>query len=197
MRTLILCALALLPAGARAAVADWRTLATADDRARLRSWRSDWTAALAQARAAGKGGEIAAEGLLLQPDAGRGGPPPPPGEYRCRTTKLGAKPGGLTEFAAYPPFACRIALEGDLMSFARLNGPQRPVGFLFPNRDGRLVFLGTMMLGDEGRAQQYGRDAQRDMIGALERIGPQRWRLVLPQPRWESMLDVIELVPAS
>ena len=34
------------------------------------------------------------------------------------------------------------------------------------------------------------------MVGMLERIGDHRWRLVLPAPHFESMLDVIELVPA-
>jgi hypothetical protein len=33
------------------------------------------------------------------------------------------------------------------------------------------------------------------MAGALERIGPYRWRLILPKPHFESMMDVIELVP--
>jgi hypothetical protein len=34
------------------------------------------------------------------------------------------------------------------------------------------------------------------MIGAVERIGPARWRIALPRPRFESTLDLIELVPA-
>jgi hypothetical protein len=33
--------------------------------------------------------------------------------------------------------------------------------------------------------------------GVVERVGPARWRLVLPWPRWESNLDVMELVPAT
>ena len=35
------------------------------------------------------------------------------------------------------------------------------------------------------------------MAGLVERIGDNRWRLVLPAPAYESMLDVIELVPAG
>ena len=31
----------------------------------------------------------------------------------------------------------------------------------------------------------------------VERIGDNRWRLVLPAPAYESLLDVIELVPAT
>ncbi len=37
----------------------------------------------------------------------------------------------------------------------------------------------------------------RDMAGVLERIGERRWRLVLPYPRFESLLDVVELVPTE
>jgi hypothetical protein len=34
-------------------------------------------------------------------------------------------------------------------------------------------------------------------VGLFERVGPQRWRLVMPYPRWESTIDVMELVPAG
>jgi hypothetical protein len=35
------------------------------------------------------------------------------------------------------------------------------------------------------------------MAGYLQRIGDRRWRLALPQPHFESLFDVIELVPAA
>ena len=57
------------------------------------------------------------------------------------------------------------------------------------------MFLGTLVLGDETRAMQYGRDQDRDLAGWVERIGDNRWRLILPYPHFESTLDVIELVP--
>ena len=34
------------------------------------------------------------------------------------------------------------------------------------------------------------------MAGVVERIGENRRRLVLPYPRFESTIDVLELVPA-
>jgi len=52
-------------------------------------------------------------------------------------------------------------------------------------------------IADEGRAMEYGVDTRRDVVGFVERIGPQRWRLVMPRPHFESQLDVMELVPAS
>jgi len=57
------------------------------------------------------------------------------------------------------------------------------------------VFLGTLVFADEQRALQYGQDQQRDVAGYIERIGPNRWRLIMPAPHFESQLDVMELVP--
>lgn len=174
---------------------DWREIATPADRDRIARWRDAWTSALAKTGRAGFGPRIAAQGGLMLPDAALADPAPPPGDYRCRVTKLGAQGQGGLDYVSYPDFACRISMEKDLLSFAKLDGSQRPVGLLFPNDDARMIFLGSMMLGDERRALEYGRDPDRDMAGAFERIGPRRWRLVLPWPKWESTLDVIELTP--
>lgn len=174
---------------------DWRMVATNSDRQRLREWRTAWTRALAAARAAGHAAEITREGALLEPDAALLGGPIPNGRYRCRTIKLGARSAGLRDFTAYPAFACRIRQEKDLQGFAKLGGSQRPVGVIFPGNTLRQTFLGTLVLGDEQRAMQYGSDPERDVAGHVERVGPRRWRLVLPLPRFESLVDVIELVP--
>lgn len=174
----------------------WRAIATPADRARLRTWRDAWTNALAKVAKAGMTSQVTAQDALMQPDAALRDARPPAGTYRCRTFKLGAKRPGGHEYVAYPPATCRITLEHDLLSFTKLDGPQRPVGLLFPDEDApRMIFLGTMMLGDETRALDYGRDPERDIAGALERVGPRQWRLVLPYPNWESTLDVIELTP--
>lgn len=173
----------------------WREIATPADRERISRWRDGWTSALAKAERAGFAPRIAAQGMLMAPDAALAGPAPPPGDYHCTVTKLGAQGAGGLDYVAYPPFTCRISLEKDLLSFTKVDGSQRPVGLLFPGDEARMIFLGTMMLGDEKRALEYGRDPDRDMAGAFERVGPRRWRLVLPWPRWESTLDVIELVP--
>lgn len=194
-----LCALAL-GASAHAAgkfAPDWRRVATSADRERIREWRTAFVQGLDAARAAGHAAEIAREGALLDPDAGLADGRLPPGDYRCRVIKLGSKTGATGAFVASPPFTCHIAAEGDLASFTKTSGAQRPVGMIFSGDGQRDIFLGTMMLGDEQRALDYGRDDDRDMAGAVERIGPERWRLILPYPRFESVMDVIELVPLS
>jgi hypothetical protein len=174
----------------------WRAIASTDDRRRLRDWREAWVDGLAQARASGHDGDIAATGPLLDPDAALDDPAPPPGDYACRVIKLGSQSGTLA-YVAYPPFRCRIRADGESLVFAKLTGSQRPLGRLYADHQRRMIFLGTMQLGDERRAYQYGIDADRDMIGLVERIGERRWRLVIPSPRFESLTDVIELVPAA
>ncbi len=175
----------------------WRATATGDDRRRLREWRTAWVEALEKARAAGHAADIARHGPLLDPDAALPRPAPPPGDYACRTIKLGGQSDAMLDYIAYPYFRCRIRAEDGLLSFEKRTGSQRPVGLLFEDRARRLVFLGTLQLGDERLALHYGLDRERDMIGLFERVGEARWRLVFPRPHFESTLDVIELVPAG
>ena len=176
---------------------DWRSIATSSDRQRLREWRTAWTRGLQKAQSAGYGGSVEKEGTLLQPDSAIGWQDPPAGTYLCRTIKVGGKTQGMLDYVAYPAFHCRIRNEDGLMSFAKLDGSQRPIGLILPYVGDRKVFLGTLQLGDETRTLEYGRDQDRDLAGVLERIGDRRWRLVLPYPHFESTIDVIELVPAS
>ncbi|TCP71767.1 DUF4893 domain-containing protein [Sphingomonas sp. PP-CE-1G-424] len=183
---------------------DWRRVATTADRARLRSWREAWVNALAQVDPR----EVTGDPVLFDPDRSLVDPLPPSGAYRCRTYKLGARAGIGPTFTRSGWFACRFGASDDdgddsdddgesVVSLVKLDGSQRPVGTVFADTDFRAVFLGTMELGDEKRPMRYGRDANRDMAGLIERIGTERWRVVLPYPRFESVLDVVELVPAS
>jgi hypothetical protein len=175
----------------------WREAATSNDEQRLRDWRSTFIAALKAARASGHSAEIAAEGALLEPDAALGPPPIPNGNYRCRVIKVGAKSAGLLDYIAYPAFNCVLRSERGIQSFVKTSGSQRVVGLIFPGDAMRQVLLGSLVLGDEERAMQYGQDETRDVAGFVERIGPRRWRLVMPKPHFESQLDVLELVPTT
>ena len=199
MRTLL--ALAALAIGACATTKStppiqiWQAAATEADRQRLRDWRTAFTRALEQARAGGHAADLEREGALLNPDAAIGGPIPN-GGYRCRVIKVGAKNEGLLNYIAYPAFRCRISQQpGALQHFDKLSGSQRHHGTIYPAGQLRQVFLGTMVLGDETRAYQYGRDPERDLAGWVERIGESRWRILFPFPHYESTLDVVELIP--
>lgn len=173
----------------------WRDVATPADRQRLRDWRKTFVDALASARKSGHAADVANEGALLNPDAALGGQGIPNGMYRCRVIKVGAKTEGMLDYVAYPAFSCRVRAERNLQRLDKLNGSQRYVGLIFPNDAMRQIFLGTLALGDETRAMQYGEDPDRDIAGYVERIGPGRWRLLMPRPQFESQIDVMELVP--
>jgi hypothetical protein len=180
-----------------APLATWRTVATREDHVRI----SDWRKALVKALAAAKPGfqaQMAAEGPLLDPDAALDRPAPPPGLYRCRTIKLGSQSTLTPNFIPYPPTRCRIeASTGGTFAFADLGGAQRPMGRIFPDTSRRMIFLGTMQLGDEPGTLPYGHDKARDLAAIVERVGDRRWRMVFPHPHFQSTIDVIELVPES
>jgi hypothetical protein len=175
---------------------NWQQVATEKDRLRLSDWRKAFVGALGAARLGGHGVEVAREGVLLEPDAALGGGSIPNGLYRCRVIKLGAKSEGMLDYVSYPPFACRIEPQNGVQKFTKLTGSQRQVGLIFPGDVMRQVFRGTLVLGDEQGAMQYGQDEMRNVAGFVERIGPNRWRLIMPRPHFESQLDVMELVPA-
>lgn len=174
---------------------DWRLAATEDDRIRLRGWRSAWVRGLAQARAGGATAEIAALGQLADPDYSIADPKLPDGDYRCRTIKLGSQGRAVLTYVAYSYFRCRVSAGGTQL--AKLDGSQRLAGRIYGDTDARSIFLGTLILGDEERSYAYGRDEARDMAGVLERVDAKRWRIAFPYPAYESVLDIVELVPAG
>ncbi|HYC74143.1 DUF4893 domain-containing protein [Brevundimonas sp.] len=184
-------------AGEQGGTADWREIASAADASALGRLDEAWRLARAEAEEAGFAEQVEALGPLVDPNAGLTGRlQPPPGAYRCRTVKLGShSPGGLG-YVEYPFFRCTIELTpgGDLI-LTKTSGSQRTRGLLYPDTDRRLVFIGAQAWGaDETGFPRYGEQRIRDQIGVFERIGSDRWRLVLPWPKVESKLEILELV---
>ena len=174
----------------------WQGFANPEDRNRIRRVATGWASGLAEARAAGFRDGIRAEGRLLDPDAALVRPAPTPGSYSCRLVKLGRTNGKGPAFEKFKPFFCYIQVEDSLFTIVKQTGSQRPAGRLWeddlPNR---LIFLGSLALGNEEEARAYGDDPRRDMAGIFERIAPFQWRLVIPYPRDGSQLQVFELQP--
>lgn len=196
---LLLCAACNVLEQPSGLIAHWTTaykeVISEDDRMRLRDWRQSFTNALDAARKAGHAADIASEGVLLDPDSALTDPSIPNGLYSCRVIKLGRQQEGLRDYTAYPGFTCQVRANRSLQRLTKLGGSQRYVGLIFPGDAIREVFLGTVALGDETRAMQYEQDQKRDVAAYLERIGPNRWRLIMPAPHFESQLDVMELTP--
>ena len=164
----------------------WTEIATDADEQRLARLGLAWQEALRDAQR-GFGKEIEAEGTLLQPRAALARPAPTPGSYHCRLVKLGKAAASAVAFERFKPFFCYVEVEGDLLTIVKQTGSQRPAGRLWEDdRPDRLIFLGSLALGSEEQPLAYSDDPKRDMAGVFERVGPFKWRLVIPWPQSSS-----------
>ncbi|GAA0616484.1 hypothetical protein GCM10009422_09610 [Brevundimonas kwangchunensis] len=175
----------------------WRQVASADDASNLGRLDEAWRLARAEAEEKGFARQVEALGPLVDPNAAQASRlQPAPGTYRCRTIKIGSQNGQGLGYVEYPFFRCSVELTpgGDLI-LTKTTGSQRTRGLLYPDTDSRLVFIGAQAWGtDESGFPQYGQQRERDQVGVFERIGPDRWRMVVPWPRVESKLEILELV---
>jgi hypothetical protein len=194
-----------LPPGVRASVEvgpplkseAWKAVATAADEDRIARLGLAWQEALADASKT-NAADVRREGQLLLPRSGLPRPDPTPGSYNCRLIKLGKATAKDKSYETFKPFFCYVEVEDNLLTIVKQTGSQRPAGRLWEDDDAtRLVFLGSLALGDETVPRAYGDDPKRDMAGVLDRIGPFRWRLVIPWPQSTSKLDVFELTPVD
>lgn len=183
--------------GEQGGTADWREVATAADASNLGRLDQAWRLARAEAEDKGFAQQVEALGPLVDPNAGQAGRlQPAPGTYRCRTIKLGTKNEAGLAYVAYPFFRCSVELTpgGDLV-LTKTTGSQRTRGLLYPDTDRRLIFVGAQAWGmDETGFPAYGDQPIRDQVGVFERIGSDRWRVVVPWPRVESKLEILELI---
>lgn len=171
----------------------WRGIASAEDASRIERLQPAWAEGLATARKAGFSKQIAEEGALLDPEAGLLHPAPAPGSYMCRLIRF----GGKEAYAAFKPFFCYVGGDEALLTITKQTGSQRPAGRLWTDGDPRrLIFLGSVALGNEENPLPYGEDRSRDRVGVMQRVGNLRYRLALPWPAAGSRLEVFEMVPA-
>jgi Domain of unknown function (DUF4893) len=185
------------PAVAAPAKSDtWSGVASADDRARIGRTSEAWQSGLAEARKNGFGDEIKSAGKLLLVGGALARPAPTPGSYSCSLITLGRSAKRGPAFEKFKPFFCYIDVEGELFTIVKQTGSQRPAGRLWEDDMGtRLIFLGSLALGNEDEARAYGDDPRRDVAGVFERIAPFIWRLVIPFPQDGTKLQVFELTP--
>ena len=170
----------------------WRGVANEADTSLIAGLEAAWREALADA-----GRQARSEGKLLDPQAALPRPAPSPGSYMCRVIRLGSSKRRDPAFQAFKPFFCHVGVNGEQLSITKQTGSERPAGYLWDDTDkNRMIFLGTLTLGNETAPLSYGDDPSRNMAGVFERVGPLRYRLVVPKPRGLAKLDVIELVPA-
>lgn len=176
----------------------WKAVASPNDQGRIDRLGLAWQQSLMEAKKK-YGKDIAAEGDLLKPRSALPRPQPTPGSYNCRMIAIGAKDSKSASFEKYKPFFCYVLADDDgVLTIIKQTGSQRPAGRLWADDDpDRMIFLGSLALGDEKEPLAYLEDPSRDMAGVFERIGPFKWRLVIPWPRSGSMLEVFELTPVA
>ncbi|SOB86916.1 protein of unknown function [Sphingomonas guangdongensis] len=123
---------------------------------------------------------------------------PSPGSYNCRLVRFStpAARRAAPTFRAFPSFFCYIRGESEgRFSFTKQTGSDQPIGWLYPDDDRRMVFLGRRQAGTA--EEQYGTDPTQDLAGVLERTGSFRWHLTLPGVNSEVSIYEITPVPAD
>ncbi|RMC37617.1 DUF4893 domain-containing protein [Paracoccus alkanivorans] len=189
--------LALVPAmgAAQAKLADGMTIRP-DDQRRLEELDASAGSALREAFASGASPDLA---LLAEALAGVALPPEQalerlPGEWSCRMMKL----GNGVPLVVYQSFSCVVTEDG---GFEKLTGSQRSKGHLHRD-DGRLVYLGTgFIAGDTPPlyAELPDEISPQDMpqrvpeVGVVEITGPDRGRILFPDPYLESRMNLLAL----
>lgn len=178
--------------------AAWKAVASAADEDRIDRLGLAWFEGLADAKPR-HSKEIADEDVLLKPRAGLPFPAPTPGSYNCRLDTLGSTDRKTPEFQQFKPFFCYVQVDDQgRLTIVKQTGSRRPAGGLWEDDDpNRMIFLGSLALGDEKEPLAYGQDPARDMAGVFERIAPFRWRLVIPWPSSGAKIEVFELTPVA
>lgn len=189
-------ALAAEPAPA-AAKTDWQAIITPEDQQRLDNHRDIRLRGIAEAETAIAAGETNAVEAAVDTRRLLDAAPIPVrdadviGRYRCRVTKLG---GQYLQLIRYGFFNCRIH-EGPAGSLVirKTSGSQRFIGRLWLEPDEMsYIYLGATFVNDD-QPVAYNTDPKENSVGRLYRIGEGRLRLELPDPYYESTLDVFEL----
>jgi len=166
----------------------WRDAADPADTAALDSLPASWTEALGNGRGAAK--VAAAEAALLDPKGKLDHAALPPGSYNCRVVRIerGRSRGFPTQF-------CFVNGEADgRLNFNKQTGTDLPSGWLYADENDRYIFLGAQQRRPGDNSLAYGSDRSRDIAGVVERIGPFKWRLVVPRASPKA-LWVYELTP--
>jgi hypothetical protein len=178
----------------------WQEQISEADRKRLAGLWNAWTRALNQAADAGEVARLTELGAVAVADAAKPAALPGPGDYRCRSIRIGHRDPdravGVPAVMVGEPQPCRISPKKGLLWFEQTGGSDRVGGMLYPDSD-RMVFLGSKAMRGEMGMRAYGSDATRDQVGVVRALGDGHWRLELPWPHWQSNLEIIEILPIA
>jgi hypothetical protein len=112
------------------------------------------------------------------------------GEWRCRSLQIG---GNILPLAIYGYFNCKITGSGAEARFQKMTGSQLSRGDFIRLDEKTFVFRGVFHIYDR-KPETYGAGPKTDLTGLVYRVAPDRLRIELPAPYYESRYDVMELV---
>ncbi|MGV3651802.1 MAG: DUF4893 domain-containing protein [Devosia sp.] len=179
---------ASLPAFAACTVPDGVTLAP-DDADRIGMLAEARSRGLAQSLRSASAEDRALVASLLASPAAMPEAEALPGEYRCRTIKL----GGITDLTVYGWFRCAISAEGETLSVVKRTGSQNFTGTLEAAGSGYLMVGAGHYNQDPPNA--YGADPERNIVGCMGALETGTLILEEPFPRFESVHDLIVFEP--
>jgi hypothetical protein len=160
-----------------------------EDQQRLEAFETARAQAIAEARAGGSPEDVSVLDEVLSGRPTTMTPAEMAGIWRCRTIKL----GGLLPLTIYRDFKCRITDDGAGLRLEKLSGSQRTGGTFYDLADEtRLGYAGAGWVAGEA-PMRYGTDPERNQVGYLVVLGPERMRLELPLPQVESKFDILDL----
>ena len=162
---------------------------TKDDAARLEGYEATRAKAIAEARATGAPKDVAEldKALAGKPENLRN--VSLEGNWRCRTIKLG---GMEPKLVVYGWFKCRLHGDDAGLWLDKTTGSQRTRGLFYDDGDTRMIYLGKLHYGYE-QPGLYRQDQTRNQIAYAQLVAKNRMRLEFPAPRYESLLDIMEL----
>ena len=173
---------------------DWRSVIRPEDLDKLGRLDFTWRQALQRIMRSGAPARL---GNLLRPGIEFGGALPVPGAYGCRTITL--RPKGTAAHDLSVGGWSRCAIEPTANGLKFIMGPRasRLSGLLYPDTDTRMVLLASEGPIVGRTAYVYGHKPERDLVGVVERLTGQGWRIVCLWPHSEAVLRIIELRAAS
>lgn len=176
--------------------ADWREVAAPYDIERIEANEADFGRMLELARRAGSEADQAELARILadlpQPFAGAD----ITGRWQCRTVRFTEDPARLR---IYDWFDCQITALSNGLLLEKLTGSELSGGYLYPDGETRLIYLGYRHgraepardydgpEGPEGKVPE-----NRDDPGILTLRGDDRLLLVKPAPVVDSDYDILE-----
>lgn len=177
----------------------WRRVATEADQAKIDKLIDIWLPAIRGGpRRGGRGlaRAVDALGTLVFPDMGLPPESPPAGYYQCRTVtfaEINERPTSDPKIENPRFEACRVSTSsGGKLRIDWIDRAEGIGGHTFRSGGSRLILLGTRGSSRTDLSETYRAGRSGNVAGLFQQMASGRYRLVMPRPRPEVRLEIIE-----